>query len=55
MIQLWQGLKITFPDAAPALDEGLEKLATYQECLDVVPAYPLATSEQIWQILHYLY
>ncbi len=47
MIQLWQGLKITFPDAAPALDEGLEKLATYRECLDVVPAYTLATSEQI--------
>ncbi|KAK0433854.1 ribonuclease H-like domain-containing protein [Armillaria borealis] len=47
MIQLWQGLKITFPDAAPALDEGLEKLATYRERLDIVPAYTLATSEQI--------
>ncbi len=47
MIQLWQGLKITFPDAVPALDEGLEKLVTYREHLDVVLAYTLATSEQI--------
>ncbi|PBK87891.1 hypothetical protein ARMGADRAFT_938281 [Armillaria gallica] len=43
MIQLWQGIKITFPDAVPALDEGLEKLATYRERLDIVPAYTLAT------------
>ncbi|KAK0466052.1 uncharacterized protein EV420DRAFT_1261279, partial [Desarmillaria tabescens] len=38
MIQIWQNMKETFPPAASALDDGLAKLETYCEQLDVVPA-----------------
>ncbi|KAK0217455.1 hypothetical protein EDD85DRAFT_781639, partial [Armillaria nabsnona] len=44
MIQIWQNMKVTFPQAASAHDEGLAKLETYREQTDVVPAYTLATS-----------
>ncbi|KAK0458856.1 uncharacterized protein EV420DRAFT_1479526 [Desarmillaria tabescens] len=44
----WKALHIihqilVFPDANPAIKEGLCKLKTYRGCTEVVPAYTLAT------------
>ncbi len=47
MMQLWEDLKIKFPKAAPAIQDGLEKLKTYRDRTEVVPAYTLATSKSI--------
>ncbi len=47
MMQLWEDLKIKFPEASPAIQDGLEKLKTYQNCTEVVPAYTLATSRLV--------
>ncbi|KAK0457633.1 uncharacterized protein EV420DRAFT_1748418 [Desarmillaria tabescens] len=44
--QILANMKETFPPAASALDDGLIKLETYIERLDIVPAYILATTEE---------
>ncbi|KAK0445279.1 uncharacterized protein EV420DRAFT_1648417 [Desarmillaria tabescens] len=43
MMQLWEDLKIKFPETAPAIQDSLKKLKTYQDHTEVVPAYTLAT------------
>ncbi|PBK87565.1 hypothetical protein ARMGADRAFT_1122314, partial [Armillaria gallica] len=43
MIQLWEDLKIKFPDTVPAVQDGIDKLKTYRTRTEVVPAYTLAT------------
>lgn len=47
MIQLWEDLKIKFPKAAPAIQDGFEKLETYWNHTEMVPAYTLATSKLV--------
>ncbi|KAK0184545.1 hypothetical protein F5146DRAFT_938653, partial [Armillaria mellea] len=48
MIQLWEDLEIKFPNTSPAVQDGINKLKTYQDRTEVVPAYTLATSRLIW-------
>ncbi|KAK0209772.1 hypothetical protein IW262DRAFT_1302046 [Armillaria fumosa] len=43
MMQLWENLEIKFPEAMPAIQDGLKKLKTYRDRTEVVPAYTLAT------------
>lgn len=47
MISKWQEMQVELPELADVIQKGLDKLGSYQERLERVPAYVLAMSKSI--------
>jgi hypothetical protein len=52
MIEKWEQLKEKNPDAADLIQDGLDKLAIYENYTDFTPAYSLAMGRFLSHLIH---